>query len=148
MYGLVPFRKRGGNLSKKGDWDSFIDDFFGNNGILPAFFSTGNSMKADIRETENEYVVETEIPGVKKEDIKLDLEDNTLTISVERNEEEKEEKENYLRRERRYGQVCRSFYVDNIKHDNVKAEYKDGILKVKLPKLEEGKSKRHKIDIN
>lgn len=149
MYGMVPFRRRNNVQRKEGDWDfpSLLDDFF-NDGFFPAFFSTGNAIKADIRETEKEFIVEAEIPGAKKDEIKLDLDENSLTISVERDEEDKEEKANYLRRERRYGSCSRSFYVNNINQDDVKAEYKDGILKVTMPKLEPSKPKKRKIDIN
>ncbi|MDD4494519.1 MAG: Hsp20/alpha crystallin family protein [Eubacteriales bacterium] len=149
MYGLVPFRKRGSGVTRREDWDfgGLINDFFNSDGVFPAFFSAGNSLRADVRETENEYVVEAEIPGVKKEDIKLDLEDDTLTISVERKFENKEEKDNYLRMERRYGSFSRSFYVDNIKNEDVKAEYKDGILKVTLPKDDKAKAKKRAIDV-
>lgn len=150
MYGLVPFRKGNSNLSRKNDWDfgNIVDEFFNNDNIFPAFFSSGNNMRADIKETEKEFVVEAEMPGVKKEDIKLNLEEDTLTISVERNEEKNEEKDNYIRRERRYGSMSRSFYVNNIKNEEVKADYNDGILKVVLPKREESKSKKRVIDIN
>ncbi len=148
MYGLVPFGRRNG-VQKKGnqDFPGLLDDFF-NDGFLPAFFSTGNSIRADIRETEKEFIVEVEIPGAKKDEIKLDLDDNNLTISVEREEEDKEEKPNYLRRERRYGSCSRSFYVDNINQEDVKAEYKDGILKVTMPKIEPSKPKKRRIDIH
>ncbi len=149
MYGLVPFRKRSSGLSKANDWgfSGFLDDFFNNNDVLPAFFAQGNSLRADIRETDSEFIVEAEMPGVKKEDIKLDLDDDILTISMERKLEEKEEKDNYVRMERRYGSFSRSFRVDNIKHEDVKAEYKDGILKVTLPKDEDTKAKKRTIDV-
>lgn len=152
MYGLIPFRRHN-SLQKKGDWDfqGWLDDFFSDSffadGFLPAFFARGG-IRADVKETENEYVIEAEIPGADKDDIKLDLDDNSLTISVERKQEEKEERQNYIRRERRYGSYSRSFYVDNIKHDSVKAEYKNGILKVTLPKKEEARGTKKRIDIN
>ena len=149
MYGLIPFRRR--NNAHKGDWDlpSLVDDFFteGFDGFLPAFLTRGG-IKADVKETDKEYIVEAEIPGAEKEDIKLELDDNTLTISVERKQEEREERHNYIRRERRYGSFSRSFYIDNIKHEDVKAEYKNGILKVVLPKKEETRVNRKRIDIN
>jgi HSP20 family protein len=150
MYGLVPFRRKGSGVSRNDDWDfgSLFNDFFNGDGVFPAIFSQGGTMRADIRETDGAYVVEAEIPGVRKEDIKLDLDDDTLTISVERKLENKEEKDNYLRMERRYGSFSRAFYVDNIKHEDVKAEYADGILKVTLPKDEKAKAKKRSIDVN
>ena len=76
---------------------------------------------------------------MKKEDIKLNYENSYLTIAAEKNEEkdEKDDKGNYIRRERSTGSVSRSFYIDNIDETKVKAEFKDGILKVSMPKAAE-----------
>ena len=141
MFELAPFNRRNNRVARRDDiWDlrGLIDDFF-NDSVFPAFFSGGpGMMRTDIRETDKEYVVEVELPGVNKEDIKLDLKDDMLTISVERKEEVNEEKEKYVRRERKYGSYSRSFYVDGIRNEGVKAKYADGILTVNLPK-EEGK---------
>jgi HSP20 family protein len=108
--------------------DFFNDSFFGFAGVNP--------IKADIKETEKEFIIEAEIPGAKKEDIKLDLRDDRLTISVETNEETKEERDNYIRKERRFGSCSRSFYVENVKNEDVAAKYENGILSVVLPKSE------------
>jgi HSP20 family protein len=102
----------------------------------------------DIYETETEIVVKAEIPGVKKEDVKLNIQDNVLTLSGERKFEEETKKENYLRVERGYGSFTRRFtlppFVDAKK---ISAEFKDGLLEVKLPKSEEAKSKEVEIKI-
>lgn len=147
MFGLTPYNKRG--LTNRNDFfdmrsifDSFFEDSF-----RSGFFGVSNPIKADIRENEKEYIIDAEIPGAKKEDIKLDLRDDTLTISVEHNEESKEERENYIRRERRYGSFSRSFYVENVKHEDVTAKYDNGILTVNIPKAEAGKERKRKIDI-
>ena len=71
-----------------------------------------------------------------------------LTIGVEHNEQIDEKRENYIRKERRYGSYCRSFSVDGVKQENVKAKYSGGVLTVHLPKTEEEKPKTHRIDIN
>jgi len=107
----------------------------------------GNPMKTDIRETEKEYIVEAELPGVDKKDIKIDLKDDVLTISVEQSKEINEEKENYIRRERQYGSYCRSFYVDNVDNEKVTAKYDNGVLFVTLPKAKETKDKKSRIEI-
>lgn len=149
MFGLTPYNKRDREIAGKVnpfDLRSVFDDFFSDS-FFPAFITSGNQIKADIRETEKEYVIDAEIPGVKKEDIKLDLRDDTLTIAVEHNEQVDEERENYLRRERRYGSYSRSFYVENVNHENVTAGYKDGILTVKLPKAQDGRERKRNIDI-
>ncbi|MCX7711596.1 MAG: Hsp20/alpha crystallin family protein [Clostridia bacterium] len=150
MFGLTPFNHRKTNdLARQNDifdMRSIFENFF-NDSMFPAFPSFGASMRADIRETEKEYVIDAEIPGVNKEDIKLDLRDDVLTISVEHNEQINEERDNYVRKERRFGSFSRSFYVDNVKHDGVTAKYDNGILTVKLPKDETGNNRRYQIDI-
>lgn len=134
MFGIVPFKNN--NIQGRGslfDIDSMFNDFFNEPfmGIVSA-----SSIKADIKENENEFVIDAEIPGVNKEDIKLDLKDDRLTISVEKTEESKEEKNNYIRRERRYGSTSRSFSVQNVKAEDVSAKYENGILTIVLPKSE------------
>jgi HSP20 family protein len=108
----------------------------------------GWSPSCDIYETDNEIVVKAEIPGVKKENIKLSMQDNVLTLTGERKFEEETKKENYMRVERGYGKFTRSFslpsYVDAKK---ISAEFKDGLLEVKLPKSEEAKPREVEIKI-
>ena len=149
MFGLVPFNRRTNNMEARNnpfDFVSIFDDFF-NDSFTPAFFTSVHPIKADIRETEKEYVIEADMPGVKKEDIKLDLRDGVLTIGVEQNEQSEDKRENYIRKERRYGSYCRTFHVDGIQQENVTAKYNDGVLTVSLPKSEESKPKSHRIDI-
>lgn len=144
MFGIVPFRNN--RIQQRGsifDVDTIFNDFFNDSGLG---FAGLNSIKADVKENDKEYIVEAEIPGVKKEDIKLDLRDDRLTISVERSEETKEERSNYIRRERRYGSTSRSFYVENVKQEDVTAKYENGILSIILPKSEEKKS-NNRIEI-
>ena len=149
MFGLTPYnRKNVDQLRKNGflTLRSAFDDFF-SDPIFSTFFETGNSMRADIRETEKEYIVEAEIPGARKEDIKLDLRDDTLTVAVVHDEQVNEEKENYLRKERRFGSYSRSFYVENVKNEDVTAKYDNGVLTIKLPKTEDRNKDKHKIEI-
>lgn len=102
------------------------------------------SMRTDVEETENDYIMNIEMPGVKKENINITLEDGYLTVSVAR--EEKEEK-NYVRFERSYGTASRSFYVGLKDEKNIKASYADGVLTLTFPKNEE-KDAARKIAIN
>lgn len=150
MFGLVPFGRRANQLRTRNslfDVGSFIDDFF-NEPFAAGFFTSLQPIKADIRETDKEYIIEADMPGVKKEDIRLELRDGILTVGVEKNEQVDEERDNYIRKERRYGSFCRSFSVDGVKQEDVTASYKDGVLTVNLPKSEEVKKKTHRIDIN
>ncbi len=142
MFDLVPFRRRRGDLV--GDFGpALMREFFDND-----FFGFAPSFKADIRETPQEFIVEAELPGMKKDEIVVELKDNTLTISAEKKEEYNEEKENYVRRERRFGSTRRSFYVENVDDKKVKADYQDGILKIVLPKLEETPPHNYRINID
>ncbi len=133
MFGIVPFRNH--KIQERGllDIENMFNSFF-NDSFLG--LSGGNPIRADIKENEKEFIVEAEIPGVAKEDIKLDLRDDRLTIAVEQNQESKEEKDNYIRKERRYGSFSRSFYVENVKNEDVSAKYENGILTIVLPKSE------------
>lgn len=149
MFGLVPFRK-GGSISRRHDiWDigSFLEDFF-NDSFFGGFTNVFHPIKADVRETDKEFIVEAELPGVNKEDIKLEVRDDVLTISVENKVETNEERENYIRRERRYGSYSRSFYLDNVEHEGIKAKYNNGVLTITLPKVSEGKGNKRKIQID
>ena len=112
-----------------------LDDFFDD-----GFFTKKerNLMKTDIKELKDKYVVDVDLPGFTKENINLSLENGYLKIhaKTEKNEEKKEG-EKYLHQERFYGECSRSFYVgDEIKEEDIKAEFKNGILKVELPKKE------------
>jgi len=150
MFGLVPFSRRSNHPGTRDsifDLGSVFDDFF-NEPFAAGFFSAAQPIKADIRETDKEYIIEADMPGVKKEDIMLELRDGVLTIGMEKREQIDEERENYVRKERRYGSCSRSFRVDGIKQEKVSAKYNDGVLTVILPKSDEAKEKSHRIDIN
>ncbi len=142
MFELSPHRKHKEMMTSLFGWDP-LKEFLGND-FMPQLF---NEIRTDIKENANEYIVEAELPGIKKEDLVVELKDNTLTIAAKTVREEKKESENYLRRERSVGQVSRSYYVDNVDHDAVKADYKDGVLKIILPKLKDDKSSGFRIPI-
>jgi HSP20 family protein len=100
----------------------------------------------DIFETANEIVVKAELPSVKKEDLKINIEGNLLEISGERKFEEETKRENYYRIERNYGQFLRSFTLPtSVDPTKIVAEFKDGLLRVTLPKHETAKPKQ--IDV-
>ncbi len=103
----------------------------------------------DIHETDNEYVVKADLPGLKKEDIQIDLKDSTLTLKGEKRFEEKVSKDNYIRTERAYGTFVRSFTLPhNVDSEKIKASYKDGVLELTLPKKEEAKPKQIKVEVS
>lgn len=144
MFGLVPYSRKNDGVSRKDDFfglDRFFDDFF-RDPFFARVSSLASPIRADVRETDKEYIVEAELPGVKKDDIVIDLHDDVLTLGVDVKEEKNEDKNGYIYRERSSGSYRRSFHMDNIKNEDVKASYKDGILTVTLPKNDQGRTKR------
>ena len=128
MFGMLPFER--GNDNTFDTFDKFMRNFFDHSTTsLPAF-------RTDIRDAGDKFILEAELPGFEKEDIKLDLKDGILTISAEHNEnnDQKDEKGNYIRRERRYGSFSRSFDVTGIDENGITAAYKNGVLELSLPK--------------
>jgi len=105
-------------------------------------------IRADLKETDAAYILEAEMPGFKKENIEVEWQDGRLLVSAKQEQETKEEKENYIKRERYYGEVSRKFRVDGIKEQEITAEYKEGILKVTMPKAEPTIENKTKINID
>ena len=105
------------------------------------------SPAVDIFETENEIMVQAELPGVDRKDLTLNLENNVLTLKGERRFEKETKQENYHRIERSYGAFSRAFSIPAIvDEEKIRADYKEGILKIALPKKEQVKPKQIKID--
>ncbi|MCB0343122.1 MAG: Hsp20/alpha crystallin family protein [Pseudobdellovibrionaceae bacterium] len=125
------------------DFDRMLEGFF-----VPTTRSEFKFNPAvDIEELPNQYLVTLDIPGLNREDIKVEVKDNTLSISGERKREEKEEKPGYTRYERSHGTFERRFTLpETVSGKEVSAKYEDGVLKVTLPKSSESPS--HFVDIN
>ena len=124
--------------------DLFPNKFYLND-IFDDFMPTkkeNHQMRCDIYEKDGLYNIEMDIPGFDKKDITIENNDNYLTITAEKKEEEKEEEKNYIRRERAYGKYQRSFYIGDLDSDNIKANFKDGILRITIPKKEEIETKK------
>jgi HSP20 family protein len=102
----------------------------------------------DIAEQENEYIVKMELAGVAKDDVKINLESNILTIKGEKKQEKEEKNKNFHRVERTYGSFQRSFTLPTtVKSEKIDAEFKDGVLSITLPKLEESKPKQIEVKV-
>jgi HSP20 family protein len=100
----------------------------------------------DIFEEGDDVVVKAELPGIRKEDIDVNMTDNTVSISGEKKKEEKVEQKNYYREERSYGSFTRSFRLPVEVHtDKAKASFKEGVLEIRIPKTEEAKKKEKKV---
>ncbi len=119
-------------------FDNFMDDFgFPSVDRIAASKNTSNLMRTDIKETEDSYELEVELPGYKKENVKAQLKDGYLTVNVstQKNDEVKDEEGKYLRRERYSGSMSRSFYVgEEVQESDIRAKFEDGILKLAFPK--------------
>ena len=115
-------------------FDNFMDDMFPQQGRKP-FKAMPSIMKTDIKETEDQYVLSVELPGFKKEDVKLHLKDGYLNISASAQSEDEEKDGKFLRRERYTGAMTRSFYVgEDLSEEDVKAKFGNGVLTLSLPK--------------
>jgi len=119
-------------------WSNLFDDDF-----FPVLSQRNTSMPAvNIREDEKKFTLDLAIPGIDKKDLKIDIDEDVITIASESKEEKEEKNEDFRRREFSYQAFCRSFYLpENVNKEKIEANYKDGILTVLLPKEVEEKTK-------
>ena len=121
----------------------FMNDFFDD--FMPL---RENKMKCDIYEKDNMYHIEVDIPGFNKEEIKIEVKNDYLIITAEKqNKISSDENKNYIHRERIYGKYQRSFYLQNFDSNNIKASFENGLLRIIVPKINEEENKRY-IEIN
>lgn len=137
MAGLIPFNKRNQSLlgSSIFDFENMLDDFF-TESWLPSRNLMRDTFKIDVEETDNQYLIHAELPGIGKDEVNLDINDGRLTISVNKEQNINEEKKNYIHRERRFSSMSRSIYLADAKADDIKAKLEHGVLTVTVPKQE------------
>ncbi len=124
-------------------FDGLFNDFDGDGNMMTSW-----SPRADVIENKDSYFIKAELPGVNKNDVKITVRENILTIKGEKNAEKEEKDHNYHRIERSYGGFERSFSLpNNVKGDKIDAAYKDGVLTVTLPKVEEAKPKEIEVKV-
>ena len=140
MFGLTPFRSNYyvSAYDPFKEMEEFERRFFGQR--TPA-------MRTDIRETENAYILESDLPGFSREDIHAEIKDGYLTIRAEHKSETEDKNETYLRRERSYGSFGRTFDLDGIDAEAITASFKDGVLTLELPKLTPKAEEARRLDI-
>ena len=141
---LVPYARKNhtvSNFNPFHDFDELERAFFSDNAL--------GEFKADIQEDGDNFVLEADLPGFKKEDIHVDVKDNTLSITAERHSEfeQKEKKNSFLRCERSFGSYSRSFDISGIDCANIKAGYKDGVLTLTLPKQKKEEPTGRRLEI-
>ncbi len=136
MFELTPYSR---SRMLPGSWlrDFFTDDFFG--GL--------STIKADIFAEGDNLVIEAELPGFNKDEIKVKVNDKQLTISAQRKDANEERSEDYIRRERSVSQVCRTFIVENLVADQIQAKFENGLLRLTMPKPQELQPKVKEIHI-
>lgn len=131
------------------NFDNMVEGFFGPMRLFTEADNHGLVPTVDVSESDNEFVVRAEIPGVRKEDVNVTVENGVLTISAEsKSETEEKEGARVIRQERRYGKFMRSLRLSaDIDESSVTATHKDGVLQVTLPKAEEVKPKRISVAV-
>ena len=123
------------------DWSRMLDNFFEDTPVWNARVPA-----VDVRESEDGYVMEAELPGLTDKDVELKIEDNILTLSSRKDEAKEEDKNGYLIRERRSAEFCRTFVLPkDVDREKIKADFKNGLLAVNIPKVPEAKPR--KIDV-
>jgi len=144
---LVKYSPMRNVFDLKTGMDRIFEDVFGGNRNWPES-SLSVTPPVDIEETENDYRISAEIPGIEKGDIKITLENNVLSISGEKKVEKEVKDENYHRFERHYGKFHRSFELPGpINREKIDADYKNGVLNITVPKTEESKPKQIEVKV-
>lgn len=144
MFELTPFERRFHNLASYNPFRELEE-------IQRNFFKDTSlgEFKIDIKDNGSSYLLEADLPGIKKEDIRVDINDNYLTISAERHSEfeEKDKEGNYLRCERSYGSFSRNVDISAVNASEISAEYVDGVLKLTMPKKENTLPSARRLEI-
>jgi HSP20 family protein len=140
-----PFRDM---VSIQDEMNKLFDDFFGRPLVRTEWTEGVWTPSVDVSEDKDNVIIKAEMPGMKKDDVKISVQDGVITLRGEKKQETEEKDKNYHRIERSYGSFCRSFQLPTtVKTDKIKASYKEGVLSVTLPKTEEVKPKEIPISI-
>jgi HSP20 family protein len=145
MRGLIPFSSNRPVFdSVFDDFYDMLDDFFADNRTLRRNYA--GAFRVDVKDNGNEYTVAADLPGIKKDEINVAVNEGTLSISVNRNEEKEDKNERYIHRERRCSSMTRNIYLGDIDQAGITAKLEDGVLRITVPKREP-KSNTFKVDI-
>ncbi len=145
MANMVPFGGRNRSLMGSDDFYNMIDNFFGEPWFMGRYGR--DTFKVDVQQKDGEYLIEAEIPGVKREEVNLELSGGSLLIGVKREERVNEEGKDYIHRERRYSSMSRSIYLPDAVKEGIRAKLDDGVLRVTVPRSKEAdNTKRIEIE--
>jgi HSP20 family protein len=145
----VATKKPGEIASRVEDIEHWMERFMDDICWLPVRPLSIRMPSLDVYEEEDSVVVKAELPGMKKEDVEVNLAGETLTIKGEKKDEKEVKEDNYYRRERSYGSFLRSVGLPcEVKSDEIKASFKDGVLEIRMPKTEEAKKKSVAVKID
>ncbi len=148
---LVRWRPTRDLMTLQEEMNRIFDRFFGPSLLEEREVMTPTTWypNVDISENKDEFIVTAELPGMKKDDIHITYKDGVLSIEGERKQEKEEKDVNYHRVERTYGKFCRTFQLPTlVQQDKITANYKDGILEIHLPKVEEAKPKEIEVKVS
>jgi HSP20 family protein len=120
-----------------GEWQNMVDSFFSHPFLSSERSLMSDTFKLDIEETETEYLIEAEMPGIAKDEIDISMDGDHLTIAVNREEEADNRQKNYIHKERRVSSVRRSIRLTDVKMEDIKAKVDNGILHITIPKNEQ-----------
>lgn len=145
MASLIPYNHRRNSLIPRNPFN-MMDDFFSDAWPFGRTL-VNDTFKVDVQESESAYTIEAEMPGIRKEEISLSLEEGRLTIGVERNEDVRKDNDGYIHRERQYSSMQRSLYMAEVGEEGAEANLNEGVLKIVVPKKAKLKAEK-KIEIN
>lgn len=145
VFKLVPnYRKN--NVTRKQDiFEDFFENFLNDDFLAPLRTietKMTSGFRVDVLDNGDHYLIEADLPGFEKENVKIEYENKHLTITARKEVSEDINIENYIRRERQCGEYRRSFYIDNVRTDEIEAKFKNGVLKIRVNKEPEKKDSK------
>lgn len=142
MLSLTPYRRN--RITAKDDVVDFynmVDRFFSD--VQTPFSELENTtFKVDVRENDEEFLIDAELAGFNKDEVCIDLDDGKLYISAEKKEEKSDETDHYLHRERSFTSMKRGVFLPSVDEEGIKANFENGVLKIKVPKRKEDEKKK------
>lgn len=138
MFEIIPWEKNSMPAKRNDIFDQALSNFFN---------CSKNNFSVDLKESDKEYIIEADLPGFEKDNINISYEKGYLTISAKRTTLKEDSEENFVKKERTFGEFSRSFYMNNVDEDKINAKFENGVLKINLPKIVDNNTNKKKIKI-